>query len=246
MEQIGTCFPISTSGVYATAAHLFRVFADVRHELKKPEILRKDRLSYQYDEMRVGICRFIGEREKTTRLFEFVSVLNLFLDHDIALLFVNKPGRLPENFPRFPIVERPQIGSDISILGYPSGDNLIWEDGGKRNAQIALVESKGKLTKEFSSGRDAGLAWFPCFETSARMKAGHSGGPAILPNIPAVVGVNSSSGDAEHSIISWLGKVVDSEFELDDWEMNLGDGRKFNMKGFSIRKMAELGLASII
>lgn len=223
-----------------TAAHLLPAFQEVRGEMKKPEIMRR-RLSLSIDDNRLGLVKFVQSKGKFQEIFCPVLRLHMFVEHDIALLWIDESNDPRPRRPFLAIVENPEVGTNVSIIGYPGSHNEL---GPKLVADVpriflgALVQSEGQLVELKPDGRDAGHASFPCIETTCVMGAGHSGGPALDRTRNAIVGVNSISGSDQSSLISWPGKVLDQKLTLKGISARSSDGQLIDLGDTSLRELA--------
>jgi hypothetical protein len=270
---LGSCFAIGV-GVYATAAHIFEPFMQARHRYK-PFDPRKEpptigeKLDRQSDmtanklfegvdvncgaivldqaAIRAGQYKLIG--------FSLVRHVVIFLDDDLAILFLHDDKRRNVNADRhpiaiLPIIENPKVGDEITVAGFPGKNNQInfgVVDGKIEGAAwIGLVASDGVITHKHEVMRDVGHCFYPCIETTASMLPGHSGGPAISKETWGVSGVNSASiGGHGYSVISWAGKALDWDFEL-PFDIILGKHSIPSGDPISLRRMAECEVIRII
>ncbi|MEZ6048747.1 MAG: CPXCG motif-containing cysteine-rich protein [Planctomycetaceae bacterium] len=272
-QLLGSCFAIGV-GIYATAAHIFDPFTEARR-LYKPLDPRdgppplEDKLNRQADmkanrlfegvDVNCGALVFehsgIREGKLSPKGFSLVRHVVIFLDEDIALLFLHEDERgSTTNDQRpiaiLPLIEHPQVGEVLTVAGYPGSNNRIQFDVIEQKiegaAWIGLVASEGEITRLNEFKRDEGQCFYPCIETTASMKPGHSGGPAISKDSWGVVGVNSSSlGNHGYSVVSWIGKAIDLDFEL-PFEIKLGTKAISSGSPISLRRMAECNVIRII
>jgi hypothetical protein len=56
--------------------------------------------------------------------------------------------------------------------------------------------NEGEITELHPIMRDLGHGFFPCLQTSADIRPGHSGGPALCRETLSVVGIKSIGGIA--------------------------------------------------
>lgn len=272
-ELLGSCFPIGI-GVYATAAHIFDPFMQARHRYKpldpreEPPTLeeKQDRQrEMKADRLFEGIDVNCGAmvldqaaiREGQYKLcgFSLVRHVVIFLDDDLALLFLHEDKRRNSNgevspITCLPLVENPKAGDSITVAGFPGKNNQInvqVVDGKIEGAAgLGLVASDGEITHMHEVKRDEGHCFYPCIETTASMLPGHSGGPAISKETWGVSGINSASfGGDGYSVISWSGKALDWEFEL-PFETTLGTHKIPCGSPVSLRRMAECEVIKII
>ena len=275
---LGSCFPIGI-GIYASAAHIFKPFEEARREYK-PYFPREEAMS---EEEKIERMKDMQARN----LFEAVDVncgamildqaeirlgnrrllgislarhVVVFLDHDLALIFLHDDKRRNVRGERspitcLPIVEKPNIGEEITVAGFPGKNNKLKIEvkNGKIEGAIGLglVASSGEITAKHIDKRDDAKCFYPCFETTACMLSGHSGGPAISVESWGVVGVNStgfdseSGGAIEYSVVSWIGKALDAEFVL-PFDVTLGKREVTAGENISLRLMAEYEVIRII
>ncbi len=244
LSLLGTCFPIAAAGIYVTAAHNFGPFQDFWNEQRKDPLFRK-KLRWNRDEMRVGILRFIGEANHTSWKLELVENMSMFVEHDIAILAVQNQS--PINYPFLPIKENVSTGQQIRILGYPGSSNSYEEiSDGKYEAHLALIEASGTIIELFPDGKDKVLSWYPCFEITAEICSGHSGGPAIDFSIPAVVGVNSRGMEGQPGTCAWIGKMLDERISMDGWKFQLNTKSSVKWIDLSLRDLSRMGIVKIL
>lgn len=270
---LGSCFPIGI-GVYATAAHIFEPFMQARHRYKPLDPRREpptlqEKLARQQDmkaeRLFEGINVNCGAlvldqaaiREGRYNLlgFSLVRHVVIFLDDDLALLFLHEDKRRNAKgevapIACLPLVETPKVGDGITVTGFPGKNNRMKVEvvDGKIQGDfwLGLVASDGEITNMHEVKRDEGHCFYPCIETSASMLPGHSGGPAISKESWGVSGVNSASiGGEGYSVISWSGKALDWEFEL-PFETTLGTHTIPCGSSISLRRMAECEVIRII
>jgi S1-C subfamily serine protease len=168
----------------------------------------------------------------------------------MALLFAANDLRGRKR-PLLPIIESPGVGDEIVLVGYPEMANDIQtnpQDPTQVVADLKMLEGRGRITTPHPNGRDKTLAYYPCFETSASMASGQSGGPALDFNKVAVIGINSRSfgEDVDYSIISWFGKTLDVPFGFDDVEFRTASGNVFPVRNTTLRRLAEAGIVQIV
>jgi hypothetical protein len=247
IELLGSCCAISNGGLYLSAAHLFQPFVDYKNEQQKPNVLRK-LLRYKKDELRVGIGKFYGEGSQTRFKILPVHNLNIFTDHDIAIFMVQEEQMPPPDGPRLAILENLKLKQSLKIIGYPGTANSFakGENNSKSTFHAALDESEGRILAFYPNGRDRGHAWFPCIETDAKMNAGHSGGAAIDFSVPALVGINSISGNDDLSLVSWIAKILDEEFGMEGLLLTTNDGAQIKLESITLRQLSRMGLIKII
>jgi hypothetical protein len=150
-----------------------------------------------------------------------------------------------------PIIESPSVDGEIVLVGYPGTENDIRTDPEEPSqvvAELKMLEGRGRITAAHPTGRDKTLAPYPCFETSASMANGQSGGPALDWERVAVIGVNSRSfGEAvDYSLVSWLGRALDEPFGFDDVEFRTGEGEVVPVRNTTLRRLAEAGIIKIV
>jgi hypothetical protein len=248
---LGTCFPIA-NGLYCTAAHLFEPFSSINKELPRShEGLEQLRLTVDelviVDRMKCGVLTFGRQGQGSVTL---VDRLTMCLSHDMALLFATNDLR-GRNRPLLPIIESPGVGNEIAVIGYPATANdtrTAPDDSTQVIASLTMLEGRGQIIDAHPVQRDKTLAHYPCFETSASMSNGQSGGPVLDINRIAVIGVNSRSfgEDADYSVVSWLGKTLDMPFGFDDVEFRTDSGSIFPLTNTTLRKLAEVGIIRLI
>lgn len=243
---IGSCFAIASCGLYLTAAHLFKPFQEAYRQFKLPGG-REMPVAYKEDELRCGIPAY---KDKKWVGLSRVDALTICYEHDLALMFVVNDYR-GRRGPFLPIIENPCVGMPVKIVGFPGFSNtLAFPTGEEEQADftldLALVESDGNIAALHPDKREAPLGWFPCIETSAPMRSGHSGGPALCRQTLGVVGVNSHSPSWEDSSkISWLGKALDVVFDFHDVVFQNEAGRSVPLQNTTLRKLAQQGIIQL-
>jgi len=248
-ELIGTCFPIGI-GIYLTAAHNFDIFGQVKHhygrrggemtQLTREELLErqremeKDRFLEGAD---VNLAPLVLDQAAIRRgelkalgfsLPPFVSVA---YDFDLAVIF--SPNDLRRNaegqaspIPVLTIQETPVIGQKIEVAGFPGANHRIdvTDEGGQRTTAIGLtmIVNEGEIVELHPVMRDAGIAFYPCIQTTVNILPGHSGGPAFCKETLNVVGINSTGGFTDYGMISWIGKALDADRRIPATHFRLG------------------------
>lgn len=243
-QFVGTCFSVSSCGIYATAAHIFEPFQEVTPERRKPEISQKP-LTYNSDELQVGIFRIKEDKNGFVGKLFPVDGLTIFFDQDIAFLIITDEhtSRFGFSHPSaIPIMELPKVGMPVRIIGCPKEGHFENET----KIGFAFVESVGVITEKHPEKRDNGFYWFPCFETNASMGPGHSGGPVLNTSNYSVMGINSGSLGSDYSVISWIGKALDLEFSIPGLNITTLKGDKIPFQSISLRKLENHGLTTIV
>ena len=269
---LGSCFPLGR-GLYATAAHVFEPFMIARRRYtrlqscdtpltddEKSERARDIATARPFDDIDVNCGALILDqaaiRNGEFRLvgFSLVKHIEMFLDDDLALLFLhddkrrNKHGDIAP-IGCLPITESPSVGEKVTVTGFPARNHRIKIEQKDRlvdfSAWLGLVESSGEICKLNTVKRDNAVCFFPCIETTARMAAGHSGGPAISIDTGGVIGVNSTGLESTaYSVVSWIGKALDHEFTL-PFAVQAGDCDIAPGRVVSLRLLAKRGLLQI-
>lgn len=121
---------------------------------------------------------------------------------DVVALWVElrEPAELPADFAwELPVLSFAQVrvGQEVSALGYPHSTRRLDEKG---HAKVGLNphESFGTIAAIHALSRDRVMLPYPCFETSAAIKGGMSGGP-VFSSAGQVIGVVGSSFELEES-----------------------------------------------
>lgn len=252
----GTCFPIGRR-IYLTAAHIFDGFEEARAKYKRPTAERNaptleemvQRLQWMKEarflegaDVNTGALVIDQSAIRQGKLkplaFSLVTSVIMTLDFDLAVLSVaDDKRRNPEGqespIACFSLIEKPHVGQKIAVAGYPGESNrlTITEEGGmpKYSFGLSLIVNEGVITELHPVMRDLGHAFFPCLQTTADIRPGHSGGPAFCKETLSVVGVNSIGG-IEGGMVSWVGNALDAELSHphrpdNRWEDGGGWGR---------------------
>ena len=237
LQLVGTCFPIGR-GIYLTAAHNFDAFQEARWRYKRQSAEKTaptleemaQRLKWMKEDhflegadVNSGALILSQAAIRQGRLevlgFSLVTSVVICLDFDLAVLLVENDNRRNPDGKESPIayfslIETPHVGQKIAVAGFPADRNKleITKDGGspKIAFAVSLVVNEGEITELHPVMRDLGHAFFPCLQTNADIRPGHSGGPAFCRETLSVVGINSIGG-ISGSVISWVGKALDAE-----------------------------------
>ena len=245
---LGSCFKVSQIGndvVYLAAAHLLEVFAEAKAALTESDPNRRV-LDAFVPHIAVGVFPPIGTSQVGLPLvLAHPWKMELSTENDLMILIVSHPES-----PRgvMGIHLNPSTGLDVSALGYWGEHNplVAAEDGSQfeHHQETCLFESTGQLTDVHPNGRDAGTAWFPCFETNVPVESGMSGGPVChKPSVSAVGIISRGMTGHRYSLAQTFEHIMDHPFGvLDITARKEGGEISGRLEAPTLRQLGKLGL----
>ncbi|WP_376959426.1 serine protease [Azospirillum sp. A26] len=258
IRPLGSCFSITSDGLYMTARHVieegFQLIGNERY--------------VELDEKEQGVfgALFISSRNHPENpdhiLGGVLEASHVFFgaNLDIALIKLSLPVHVETGEMLSPPVHQlrlsfPGIGEPFFSLGYRAMD---WSKGVETNSYIAdhrYSATRGQVEELHAGGRDKSMLPFPCFRTSARLDGGMSGGP-IIDNFGRVFGVVCSSfgtsddTDQHISYGSLIGPAMAMTLDVTDvqggpvrkaflWELVDGGAIAADKRGFDVERSGE-------
>lgn len=212
VRHVGTCFRISSAGLYLTAGHIFPHHIDFRNEFKKPDILRNPKnLKFDPNRNRFCIFRRLSSTEPDKEISEIISINEIWFLYrtDAAILYI--PHGAKETWSvGDPLLIDSAFPTDVIHAGYPGQSNSIDQLENGLQASFNVETTNARMDRPFPNGRDRGLANFSCFSTNANLQGGFSGGPVLLSGMRFVIGINSiSDGEGCNSIVVPVPELLD-------------------------------------
>lgn len=199
---LGSCFFIAPF-IVLTARHVIDEIYDLFHGCRIHEIS---------GDMKFGVD-FAIQNEKHGLMKWSVMGYGYTPTIDATALIVElrEPAELPEafewNLPTLSFAQA-EVGQRISALGYPKSSHRLDADCG---AKISLKphESNGRITEVHERMRDRVMLPHPCFETSARIEGGMSGGPVFSSDghVIGVIGSSFELGDGAETELSYISAI---------------------------------------
>lgn len=175
--QIGTGFFICTNGIFLTASHVLRDVLDTSGVQKS----------------QIGIIQFIHNNQYIIRP---IVRCCFHPSSDIACGVIaeakhNETGELLLNKCMILSTKEQPIQSTIATWAFP--ETHIDTNGSVQTLRFNPSFSEGVLEEHFPEGRDSHLLSFPCYQGTAYLKGGTSGGPVINLENGRVFAINCSS-----------------------------------------------------
>lgn len=203
---IGTGFYVSTSGIFATASHVFRDALDSTTNIMSGLL----------------VVHFIPP---TTFIMRKVSKATIHERADVAVgaletLINPQTGQPLRNKVLILTKQIPSLDAEIHTWAYPNA--LTTHEGTIGSVRIFPKLYSGKILEEHREGRDRIMLPGPCYRTDLGIEGGTSGGPVFDSN-GHVFAINSTGIDGTEiayvSHIQSIGGLPINQYQLENGEI---------------------------